>query len=47
VTLEGEFDVRGRAAAMPVQLGPIGVRRIVAPALTARERVSLDIAIGA
>lgn len=47
VTLEGEFDVRGRAAAMPVQLGPVGVRRIVAPALTARERVRLDIAIGA
>lgn len=47
VALEGEFGVRGRAAAMPVRLGPRGVRRVVAPVLTTKERVTLDIAIGA
>lgn len=46
VTLDGEFGVRGRAAALPVELGPGGVRRIVVPSLTVQERVALENALG-
>ena len=43
VTLDGEFSVRGRAAALPVELGPDGVRRVIIPAMTVLERVELEI----
>ena len=36
---------RGRVVAMPVELGPGGVRRIIEPALTRLERTALDNAL--
>jgi malate/lactate dehydrogenase len=45
VTLDGEFGVRGRAGALPVELGPAGVRRVIVPSLTAQERVALENAL--
>jgi malate dehydrogenase len=36
---------RGRVAAMPVELWPDGVRRILEPALTAQERTRLETAV--
>ena len=45
VMLDGELGVRGRAAAMPVELGPGGVRRIVIPSLSVQERVALENAL--
>jgi malate dehydrogenase len=37
---------RGRVAAMPVELGPDGVRRVLEPLLTRQERTRLENAIG-
>lgn len=45
VALEGELGVRGRAAALPLHLGPGGIRRVVIPTLSARERVGFDNAL--
>ncbi len=45
VTLEGEMNVRGRAAAFPVELGPGGVRRVMIPPLSVQERVALETAL--
>lgn len=45
VTLEGEMNVRGRAAAFPVELGPGGVRRVIIPPLSVQERVALETAL--
>lgn len=42
VALDGEMNVRGRVAAMPVRLGPAGVVRIVEPQLSAQERVKFE-----
>jgi malate dehydrogenase len=42
VTLDGEWSTRGRAAAVVVELGPSGVRRIVESPMTVQERVSLE-----
>jgi malate/lactate dehydrogenase len=43
VTLEGEFGVRGRAAALPVEIG--ARHRIILPPLTLHERVVLESAL--
>ncbi len=45
VALEGELGLRGRAAALPLHLGPGGIRQVVIPALSARERVAFDNAL--
>ena len=45
--LDGELGVRRTVAAVPVELGPTGVTRILEPALTARERVQLETALQA
>jgi malate dehydrogenase len=37
---------RGRVAAMPIELGPDGVRRVLEPALTRQERTRLENALG-
>jgi len=42
VALDGELGVRGRAGALPVELGPAGVRRVIIPSMTAQERVALE-----
>ena len=44
-SLEGEYDVRGVVAAVPVTLGPAGIRSVHPPALSTRERVTLDTAL--
>jgi len=46
VGLEEPPAARGRVAAMPVELGPRGVVRVVPPAMSPRERVLLENAIG-
>ena len=43
--LDGEFGVRGRVAAVPAQLGPLGVVRILVPKLNTRERVQVETAL--
>jgi malate/lactate dehydrogenase len=43
--LDGEFGVRGRVAAVPAQLGPSGVVRILVPKLNTRERVQVETAL--
>ena len=45
--LGGEFGVRHRAAALPVVLAPPGIVHIRVPALSARDRVRLETALGA
>lgn len=45
--LAGEFGVRNRVGALPALLGPAGVVSTRAPALTTRERVLLETALGA
>lgn len=45
--LDGEFGVRNRVGALPALLGPAGVVSTRAPALTTRERVLLETALGA
>lgn len=45
VTLDGELGLRMRAAAAPVTVGPAGVRQVLAPTLSAHERVLLDNAL--
>jgi malate dehydrogenase len=45
--LGGEFGVRNRIGALPVQLSKHGIARIRVPSLNTRERVLLDIALGA
>ena len=42
VTLDGELGLRGRACALPVELGPAGIRRVILPAITAQERLALE-----
>ncbi|MGE3274488.1 MAG: hypothetical protein AB7O67_05215 [Vicinamibacterales bacterium] len=37
----------GRAAALPVQAGPGGIARLLPPAVSSRDRVRLDVALGA
>jgi len=43
--LDGEYDVRRVVAAVPVVLGPTGVREVHPPALSTRERVALETAL--
>jgi malate/lactate dehydrogenase len=43
--LDGEYDVRSIAAALPATLGPAGIRELLPPALSIRERVTLDTAL--
>jgi malate/lactate dehydrogenase len=43
--LEGEYDARRVVAAVPVTLGLSGIRSIHPPALSTRERVTLDTAL--
>jgi malate dehydrogenase len=45
VVLDGELGVRGRAAALPLRLGPGGVRDLAVPTLSTRERVAFDSAV--
>jgi malate dehydrogenase len=45
--LGGEFGVRGRVGAMPVNLSPAGITHIRTPTLNTRERVRLETALGA
>jgi malate/lactate dehydrogenase len=42
VALDGEMNVRGAVAALPVRLGPGGVVRIAEPKLSAQERVKFE-----
>lgn len=45
--LGGEFGVRGRVGALPVNLSPAGITRTRVPTLNTRERVRLETALGA
>lgn len=45
--LNGELGARRTTAAVPVELGPTGVTRILEPALTVQERVQLETALQA
>jgi malate dehydrogenase len=45
--LGGEFGVRGKVAAIPSLLGPQGIAQTRVPALSTRERVLLETALGA
>jgi malate dehydrogenase len=45
--LGGEFGVRGRVGAMPVNLSPTGIAHTRVPTLNTRERVRLETALGA
>ena len=45
--LGGEFGVRGRVGAMPVNLSPMGIAHTRVPTLNTRERVRLETALGA
>ena len=47
MVLGGEFGVRGRVGAMPVNLSPSGIARARVPTLNTRERVRLETALGA
>jgi malate dehydrogenase len=47
LVLGGEFGVRGRVGAMPVNLSPAGIASIRVPTLNTRERVRLETALGA
>ena len=47
MVLGGEFGVRGRVGAMPVNLSPSGIARTRVPTLNTRERVRLETALGA
>jgi malate dehydrogenase len=44
--LSGEFGVRGRVGAIPVNLSPDGIASTRVPALNTRERVRLETALG-
>jgi malate/lactate dehydrogenase len=43
--LDGEYDARRIAAALPATLAPSGIRALWPPALSTRERVTLDTAL--
>jgi malate dehydrogenase len=47
MVLGGEFGVRGRVGAMPVNLSPAGIAHTRVPTLNTRERVRLETALGA
>jgi malate dehydrogenase len=47
MVLGGEFGVRGRVGAMPVNLSPAGITSARVPTLNTRERVRLETALGA
>ena len=47
MVLGGEFGVRGRVGAIPVNLSPAGVTGTRVPTLNTRERVRLETALGA
>jgi len=47
MVLGGEFGVRGRVGAMPVNLSPMGIANTRVPTLNTRERVRLETALGA
>jgi malate/lactate dehydrogenase len=47
MVLSGEFGVRGRVGAMPVNLTPAGIANTRVPTLNTRERVRLETALGA
>ena len=47
MVLGGEFGVRGRVGALPVNLSPSGITRTRVPTLNTRERVRLETALGA
>ena len=47
VVLDGELKVRGRTAAMMVEVGGTGVTRILDPSLSIQERVQLETALAA
>jgi len=47
MVLGGEFGVRGRVGAIPVNLSPAGIASIRVPTLNTRERVRLETALGA
>ena len=45
VVLDGEVGIRGKAAAMPVEIGAQGVSRVIEPRLSVQERVLLENAL--
>lgn len=47
IVLGGEFGVRGRVGAIPVNLSPSGIAETRVPTLNTRERVRLETALGA
>ena len=47
MVLGGEFGVRGRVGALPVNLSPAGIANTRVPTLNTRERVRLETALGA
>jgi len=47
MVLGGEFGVRGRVGAMPVNLSPAGIAQTRVPTLNTRERVRVETALGA
>jgi malate dehydrogenase len=47
MVLGGEFGVRGRVGALPVNLSPTGIANTRVPTLNTRERVRLETALGA
>lgn len=46
MVLGGEFGIRGRIGAMPVNLSPAGIAQTRVPTLDTRERVRLETALG-
>ncbi len=46
MVLGGEFGIRGRVGAMPVNLSPAGITYTRVPTLNTRERVRLETALG-
>ena len=47
IVLDGEFGARNRLGTVPAVLGPLGIASTRVPPLNSRERVRVDIALGA
>ena len=47
MVLGGEFGIRGRVGALPVNLSPMGIANTRVPTLNTRERVRLETVLGA
>jgi malate dehydrogenase len=44
--LDGQFNAKGRAGALPVLLAPHGIARVRTPALSTKERVQVESSLG-